>query len=86
MALTSAFSSAGSTRSPARPLARSLSQSPGAVLAFGSDAPVESPNPFWGLHAAVTRQRPDGSPGPHSGLLVVDMPVRKPQRIRVEIR
>jgi hypothetical protein len=36
----------------------------GALLAFGSDAPVESPNPFWGLHAAVTRQRPDGSPGP----------------------
>jgi predicted amidohydrolase YtcJ len=36
----------------------------GAVLAFGSDAPVESPNPFWGLHAAVTRRRPDGSPGP----------------------
>ena len=35
----------------------------GARLAFGSDAPVESPNPFWGLHAAVTRQRPDGSPG-----------------------
>jgi hypothetical protein len=36
----------------------------GARLAFGSDAPVESPNPFWGLHAAVTRQCPDGSPGP----------------------
>jgi predicted amidohydrolase YtcJ len=34
----------------------------GAVLAFGSDAPVESPNPFWGIHAAVTRQRADGSP------------------------
>lgn len=33
-------------------------------LAFGSDAPVDSPNPFWGLHAAVTRQRADGSPGP----------------------
>lgn len=33
-------------------------------LAFGSDAPVESPNPFWGLHAAVTRQRRDGEPGP----------------------
>jgi predicted amidohydrolase YtcJ len=32
-------------------------------LAFGSDAPVESPNPFLGLHAAVTRQRQDGSPG-----------------------
>ena len=36
----------------------------GTVLAFGSDAPVESPNPFWGLHAAVTRRRRDGSPGP----------------------
>lgn len=32
-------------------------------LTFGSDAPVESPNPFWGLHAAVTRRRQDGSPG-----------------------
>jgi predicted amidohydrolase YtcJ len=36
----------------------------GARLAFGSDAPVESPNPFLGLHAAITRQRADGSPGP----------------------
>jgi predicted amidohydrolase YtcJ len=35
-----------------------------SLLVFGSDAPVESPNPFWGLHAAVTRQRLDGSPGP----------------------
>jgi len=34
----------------------------GAMLAFGSDAPVESPNPFLGLHAAVTRQRADASP------------------------
>jgi predicted amidohydrolase YtcJ len=25
---------------------------------------VESPNPFWGLHAAVTRRRLDGAPGP----------------------
>jgi predicted amidohydrolase YtcJ len=33
-------------------------------LAFGSDAPVESPNPFWGIHAAVTRRRADGSPSP----------------------
>jgi predicted amidohydrolase YtcJ len=32
-------------------------------MAFGSDAPVESPNPFLGLHAAVTRRRPDGQPG-----------------------
>jgi len=36
----------------------------GAVLAFGSDAPVESPNPFLGLHAAVTRRRADGTPAP----------------------
>ena len=35
----------------------------GAMAAFGSDAPVESPNPFLGLHAAVTRRRADGSPG-----------------------
>jgi predicted amidohydrolase YtcJ len=35
----------------------------GAVLAFGSDAPVESPNPWLGIHAAVTRRRADGSPG-----------------------
>lgn len=36
----------------------------GANLAGGSDFPVESPNPFFGLHAAVTRQdhqsRPEG--------------------------
>ena len=35
-----------------------------ATLAFGSDAPVKSPNPFWGLHAAVTRCRRDGSSDP----------------------
>lgn len=34
----------------------------GTVLAFGSDAPVASPNPWWGIHAAVTRQRRDGTP------------------------
>jgi len=34
----------------------------GAALIFGSDAPVESPNPFLGIHAAVTRTRPDGKP------------------------
>lgn len=32
-------------------------------MAFGSDAPVESPNPFLGMHAAVTRMRPSGYPG-----------------------
>ena len=36
----------------------------GTALAFGSDAPVEQPNPFLGLHAAVTRMRPNGQPGP----------------------
>ena len=36
----------------------------GATLAFGSDAPVESFNPFLGIHAAVTRRRTDGSPQP----------------------
>lgn len=35
----------------------------GAVLAFGSDAPVESPNPFWGLFAAMKRRGFDGYPG-----------------------
>jgi predicted amidohydrolase YtcJ len=36
----------------------------GAMLAFGSDSPVESFNPFLGIHAAVTRRRTDGSPQP----------------------
>ena len=36
----------------------------GAVLAFGSDAPVEDMNVLKGIHAAVTRRRADGSPGP----------------------
>ncbi len=34
----------------------------GAVLAFGSDAPVETPDPFLGLYAAVSRRREDGYP------------------------
>lgn len=36
----------------------------GTLLSFGSDTPVEPINPFWGIHAAVTRRRADGSPGP----------------------
>lgn len=36
----------------------------GATLVFGSDAPVDSPNPFLGLHAALTRRRVDGFPEP----------------------
>ncbi len=34
----------------------------GTTLAFGSDCPVVSPNPFVGIQAAVTRQRDDGTP------------------------
>lgn len=34
----------------------------GAPLAFGSDAPVESPDPFAGLAAAISRTGPDGEP------------------------
>jgi len=37
-------------------------QRQGALLILGSDAPVESPNPFLGLHAAVTRRRVSGEP------------------------
>jgi predicted amidohydrolase YtcJ len=36
----------------------------GARLAFGSDCPVETLDPLPGIHAAVTRRRHDGSPGP----------------------
>lgn len=34
----------------------------GARLAGGSDFPVESPNPFLGIYAAVTRQTVEGEP------------------------
>ncbi|MFZ4689679.1 MAG: amidohydrolase [Polymorphobacter sp.] len=34
----------------------------GARIAGGSDFPVEPPNPFFGLHAAVTRQDRGGNP------------------------
>jgi predicted amidohydrolase YtcJ len=36
----------------------------GARLAFGTDAPVEPIDPIATIHAAVTRRRADGSPGP----------------------
>jgi predicted amidohydrolase YtcJ len=36
--------------------------SSGAVIASGSDFPVELPNPFHGLYAAVSRQDRDGMP------------------------
>jgi predicted amidohydrolase YtcJ len=40
----------------------------GTRLAFGSDAPVESLSPLLGIHAAVTRRRRDGFPGPYGWL------------------
>jgi predicted amidohydrolase YtcJ len=49
----------------------------GAILAFGSDAPVEPLNPWLSVHAAVTRQRPNGQPSaegwyPEQRLSVLD--------------
>ena len=34
----------------------------GSRIACGSDFPIESPNPFFGIHAAVTRQDAAGQP------------------------
>lgn len=34
----------------------------GGRLAFGSDAPVERPDPFAGIAAAISREGPDGQP------------------------
>ena len=36
-------------------------QEAGIILGFGSDAPVEDPNPFRSIYYAVYRQRPDGT-------------------------
>jgi hypothetical protein len=52
----------------------------GVQVAFGSDSPVEPFEPFKGIHAAVTRRRADGSPGPEGWYpdlrLTVDEAVR----------
>jgi predicted amidohydrolase YtcJ len=34
----------------------------GLILPLGSDFPVESANPLWGIYAAITRQDHDGLP------------------------
>jgi predicted amidohydrolase YtcJ len=34
----------------------------GVHLAFGSDFPVEDPNPIWGFYSAITRQDHSGNP------------------------
>ncbi|HEU5326596.1 MAG TPA: amidohydrolase family protein, partial [Thermomicrobiales bacterium] len=48
----------------------------GAVLAFGSDAPVDNLSPLAGIHAAVTRQNaanePDGGWYPDERLSAYD--------------
>ncbi len=36
----------------------------GATLVFGSDAPIEKIDPLLGIHAAVSRRRANGTPGP----------------------
>lgn len=51
----------GSTRCATSYAWRSLLDA-GVTLAFGSDAPVETLNPWAGIHAAVTRQTTDGIP------------------------
>jgi predicted amidohydrolase YtcJ len=48
----------GPTRTPRAYPWRTLLER-GAVLAFGSDAPVEPIDPLLGIHAAMTRRRPD---------------------------
>lgn len=54
----------------------------GAVLAFGSDAPIEAIEPLPGIMAAVTRCRPDGTGGEDGwrgtdgGRLTVDEAIR----------
>jgi hypothetical protein len=35
-----------------------------AIVAFGSDCPVETMDPIVGIHAAVTRRQANGDPGP----------------------
>jgi predicted amidohydrolase YtcJ len=52
----------GAERLPGAYAWRSLLQT-GTVIAGGSDFPVELPNPFHGIHAAVTR-RPRSGPDP----------------------
>jgi len=53
----------GPERSKLSYATRSIRDS-GARLAFGSDTPIETFDPIVGIHAAVTRRRADGSPGP----------------------
>jgi hypothetical protein len=51
----------GSARAARQYPTRSLVAA-GAILAFGSDWPVSSPDPVWGLHVAVNRMLPPAHP------------------------
>ncbi|HJW71502.1 MAG TPA: amidohydrolase [Geothrix sp.] len=51
----------------------------GALLAFGSDAPIEDPNPFVTLAAAETRQDPEGNP---PGGFLPSQRLTRPEAIR----
>ncbi|WP_120716234.1 amidohydrolase [Tsuneonella amylolytica] len=51
----------GAARLPGAYAWRSIAAT-GAPLAFGSDAPVELPDPFAGIAAAISRTGPDGQP------------------------
>ncbi len=53
----------GPERAPGAYAFRRLLDS-GAHLVFGSDGPIEPHAPLIGIHAAVTRRRSDGTPGP----------------------
>jgi predicted amidohydrolase YtcJ len=53
----------GPRRAPGAYAFRRLLDS-GAHLVFGSDGPIEPHDPLVGIHAAVTRRRRDGTPGP----------------------
>lgn len=56
----------------------------GAALAMGSDWPVSSPDPLWGIHTAVTRTAPPGDP---HGVLpsAYDEPMNPEQRLPLDV-
>lgn len=59
--MTTADRKWGSRARYAYPFQSLLSQN--TQLVFGSDAPVECPNPFWGIHAAVNRMNRNAQNG-----------------------
>jgi len=54
-------------------------------LIFGSDAPVESPNPFLGIRAAITRRRINGDPGENGWYLEEKISVDQAKRAYSEV-